>query len=118
MGSRWQAAWGGIEAPGSSSVYDLTEPACGRGRRREGLASERQQLMDKLLTVVYRLTFLLAFAVAALAVAEGVVQLFGQSIMRGAYSAGRLFELSGILMTFVIALLLRDIRDDARRRQN
>jgi len=73
--------------------------------------------MGKLLTVIYRFVFILAFAVAGLAVMEGVVQLFGQSIMRGAYSAGRLFELSGILVAFAIALLLRDIRDDARRRQ-
>jgi len=73
--------------------------------------------VDKVLAVIYRIMFLLAFGIAALAVAEGVVQLFGQSITRGAYSAGRLFELSGILAAFVIALLLRDIRDDARRRQ-
>ena len=75
------------------------------------------RFMGKLLTVIYRFVFILAFAVAGLAVMEGVVQLFGQSIMRGTYGAGRLFELSGILATFAIALLLRDIRDDARRRQ-
>ena len=73
--------------------------------------------MGNLLTVIYRFVFILAFGVAALAVAEGIVQLFGQTITHGAYSAGRLFELSGILATFAIALLLRDIRDDARRRQ-
>ena len=65
--------------------------------------------MDSLLAVVYRITFLLAFGVAALAVAEGVIQLFGHSIMHGTYSAGRLFEFAGILMAFVIGLLLAEL---------
>ena len=72
--------------------------------------------MDKILSLIYRLAFITALAVAALAVAEGVAQLLGQTITHGTYSAGRLLELSGILMVFVIALLLRDIRDDARRK--
>ena len=71
--------------------------------------------MEKTLALVYRLAFVTALAVAALAVAEGVAQLLGHTITHGTYSAGRLFELSGILMVFVIAFLLRDIRDDARR---
>ena len=73
--------------------------------------------MDKILAVIYRIGFVVALAVAALAVAEGFAQLLGQTITQGTYSAGRLFELSGILMIFVIALLLRDIRDDARRKR-
>jgi len=73
--------------------------------------------MDKILALIYRIGFVMAFAVAALAVAEGFAQLLGHTIMQGTYGAGRLFELSGILMIFVIALLLRDIRDDARRKR-
>jgi ABC-type proline/glycine betaine transport system permease subunit len=73
--------------------------------------------MDKILALIYRIGFVMAFAVAALAVAEGFVQLLGHTITQGTYGAGRLFELSGILMIFVIALLLRDIRDDARRKR-
>ena len=71
--------------------------------------------MEKILALIYRVAFVMALAVAALGVAEGFAQLMGQTITHGAYSAGRLFELSGILMVFVIAFLLRDIRDDARR---
>jgi len=74
--------------------------------------------MDTLLHNLYRLLFVVSFALAGLSVAEGVVQLAGQSIMRGTYSAGRLFELSGIVVLFVIALVVRDIRDDARRKRS
>ena len=67
--------------------------------------------MDKLLVNLYRLTFATAFLLVTQAVVEGVVQLFGYSLLRGTYTAGRLMEFGGILMVFVIALLLRNIRN-------
>jgi len=67
--------------------------------------------MPKLLANLYHVIFVTAFALVFLAVVQGVLQLFGQDLLRGYYTPGRLMEFAGILMTFVIALLLRDIRN-------
>lgn len=67
--------------------------------------------MNKLLSNLYHVCFVAAFALAAIAVLEGALQLLGQSILRGSYTPGRLIEFAGILMIFVIALQLRQIRD-------
>ena len=67
--------------------------------------------MNKLLGNLYHVLFVAAFVLAATAVAEWALQFVGMSILRGQYTAGRLMEFGGILMTFVIALLLRDIRN-------
>jgi hypothetical protein len=36
-------------------------------------------------------------------------------VIRGTYTAGRLFELATLLVIFVIALLLRQIREELKR---
>jgi hypothetical protein len=58
-----------------------------------------------------RILFLLAGLTLLLAFAEAFAQLFGTSLVAGTYSAGRLLELSAVLMVFVIAQLLRQIRE-------
>lgn len=72
--------------------------------------------MERLATLASRLFMIAAFAVAALAVGEGIARIFGQSLVGGGYSGGRLLEFSAILMVFAIALILRSIRNEVRRR--
>lgn len=58
-----------------------------------------------------RILFFTALAALGLAVVEFVVNAFGYTVLQGIYSAGRLVELSAALLVFVIAVLLRQIRD-------
>ncbi len=70
--------------------------------------------MNKLVAFAYRCGFVVAFVVAAVAVLEVICREFGYTLLRGTYTAGRLLEFSAIVMTFVIAFLLRDIRQLVR----
>ena len=66
--------------------------------------------MDRVRSIVVRAMFLLAFAVAGLAVFERLITFGGYTILRGSYSAGRLFEFAGLIVLLVISLLLREIK--------
>ena len=66
---------------------------------------------ENLTSIVSRVFFFGAFLLLALAVIEAAVRLGGYTILRGAYSAGRLLELAAVLLVFVIALLLRQLRE-------
>ena len=69
------------------------------------------------MTMIYhlfaRLFFFLALGILSVAIIEILVNFLDYTILRGAYTAGRLIELSAALMIFVIAVLLRQIRDGA-----
>ena len=69
------------------------------------------------ITMIYRLFarlfFFLALGILSVAIIEILVNFLDYTILRGAYTAGRLIELSAALMVFVIAILLRQIRDGA-----
>ena len=69
------------------------------------------------MTMIYRLFgrlfFFLALGILSVAIIEILVNFLDYTILRGAYTAGRLIELSAALMVFVIAILLRQIRDGA-----
>ncbi len=67
--------------------------------------------MTMLSQLFTRVFFYAALAILCVALAELVINFFDYTILRGTYSAGRLIELSAALMVFVIALLLRQIRD-------
>jgi hypothetical protein len=73
-------------------------------------------------TMIYqvfaRLFFFLALAMLGLAVIETAVNFFDYTILQGAYTAGRLLEVSAALLVFVIAVLLRQIRDGANTQSN
>jgi len=71
--------------------------------------------MAKINSLVSRLFFAGAIALVGIAVLEKVANLMGYTILRGAYSSGRLFELASLLVIFVIALLLRQIREELKR---
>ena len=71
----------------------------------------------KLNSLVSRVLFALAFGMLGLAVLELVVTFAGYTILRGSYAPGRLIEFSGIFVVFVIALLLRQIREEQKTRE-
>ncbi len=67
--------------------------------------------LDKYNSIANRVLFFGGVALLGLAILEGLVNLFGYTILRGGYSAGRLLEFAAILGIFVIALLLRQVRE-------
>jgi hypothetical protein len=71
--------------------------------------------MEKILSSVMRLLFVIAFGILVLAVSEIVANVFGYTIMRGGYTGGRLLEFATVFMVCVITLLLRQIRDQLKR---
>ncbi len=66
--------------------------------------------MTTLTSCVNRILFVLAFALAAIAVPEKIANLLGYTILRGVYEPGRILEFAAVALLFVIALLLREIR--------
>ncbi|MFI5315145.1 MAG: hypothetical protein ACHQ6T_05570 [Myxococcota bacterium] len=71
--------------------------------------------MDNMLSMISRASFLLAVACVALGVFERVAYEMGYTVLRGTIAGGRLFEIAAILVVFVIAVLLRQIRDQLRQ---
>jgi hypothetical protein len=57
-----------------------------------------------------------AFLLVLVATVEYISNLFGYTVLRHAYSAGRLIELAAALTVIVIALLLRQIREELRKK--
>jgi hypothetical protein len=72
--------------------------------------------LDKLIGSVGRPLFLIALVLLGIAGAERIANVAGYTITRNALTAGRLLEISAVLATFVIAILLRQIRDELRSR--
>ena len=65
--------------------------------------------MDKLTSLISRVLFLLAFALAGIAVWEKLANFLGQTLLRG-YAASRLLEFAAVALLFVIALQLREAK--------
>lgn len=65
-----------------------------------------------------RVLFFFALAILAVGFIELAANLFGSSVLTGGYTAGRLIEVSAALVVFVIAVLLRQIRDALTNRGN
>ena len=61
-----------------------------------------------------RTVFVVAICTVLFALAEGFIQIFGQSLIGRIYSPGRLLDLAGTLLVFVIIELLRQIRNELR----
>jgi hypothetical protein len=72
--------------------------------------------MDNMLSPIARITFIVAFVAAGLGILERLLNMLGYTILRGTLTGGRLFEISAILVIFVIAMLLREIRNILRSR--
>jgi len=73
--------------------------------------------LEKITSMISRTFFVLAFALLGLAVIERVVRTFDYTVLRGTYTAGRLLEFSVVLLLFVLALQLREVREALRSRR-
>ena len=73
------------------------------------------------LEFVYKHFSRIVFIIASLGIVVGFLEWIGGfvgfSVTGGMYTAGRLLELSAALLVFVIAVLLRQIRDELRSGQ-
>ena len=67
--------------------------------------------MHGLQRLFLRLAFFAAFLLLAIAALEYLVNIFGFTILSSLYTPGRLLEISSVMVLFVVALLLRQIRD-------
>ena len=67
--------------------------------------------METLQSLVLRILFVGAFALMAVAVLEWLANLLGYTVLLEATRPSRLLEISATVMIFVIALVLRQIRD-------
>jgi hypothetical protein len=76
---------------------------------------EDQMDLEKLISAVSRLFFFGAFLLLVLAVLERITLSLGGSLLGGSFDPGRLLEYAVILLIFVIALLLRQIRESPRK---
>ena len=72
-------------------------------------------MKDSQYSLFSRLFFGVALVLLAVAVWEWLLEMFGYTLSWMPYVPGRLFEFAGILMIFVIAILLRQIRDALRK---
>jgi hypothetical protein len=71
--------------------------------------------LAKVTSTVSRLFFLGALVLLVIAGLESAANLFGYTILRGSYRGGRLLEFAAVLLIFVIAVLLKQIKDDLRK---
>ena len=72
--------------------------------------------LEKLNSKVYRILFLGSFLLLAIAVLEFVLNLFGYTVLQALhYTAGRVLHLAALLLTFVLAFLLRQVRDELKK---
>ena len=65
-----------------------------------------------------RALFIIALAILAMGFIELVANVFDYSVLGAGYSAGRMIEVSAALVVFVIAVLLRQIRDASTGRSS
>jgi hypothetical protein len=70
--------------------------------------------IDQVISVVYRILFAGGFVLLALGALERLSFAFGYTILRGVFSGGRLIEIAAVVLVFVIALLLRQIREELK----
>ena len=68
-------------------------------------------MINQLISLLCRLFFVVALALFVIAFCDRILLVFGWKLNILAYQPGRLLEISALLMIFVIAILLRQIRD-------
>ncbi|HEU4724715.1 MAG TPA: hypothetical protein VFU59_05380 [Candidatus Eisenbacteria bacterium] len=64
-----------------------------------------------------RVLFFAAFLLLAVAILERLVNYFGFTILGASYTPGRMLEFAGIMLLFVIALLMRQTREELRSKR-
>jgi hypothetical protein len=72
-------------------------------------------MIDKLISFFNRLFFTVACVLLFIAIWDRMLQLFGWTI-DWSYEPGRVLEFSAIMMIFVIALILRQIREQLKKK--
>jgi preprotein translocase subunit SecY len=70
--------------------------------------------LEKLVSLVSRLFFLGAFVLLALALIERIANAFGYTLLQQ-FSGGRLLEFAVVLLVFVIAAQLREMKEVLKR---
>ena len=70
--------------------------------------------INKISSIISRVFFLGALLLLTLAVWERLANVMGYTVVREQFTASRLIELAVILVIFIIALLLRQIREELR----
>ena len=68
-------------------------------------------MISKLTSLFSRVLFVGSFAMAAVAVWERVLNVFGFTMLSGEYAPSRLLEFAGVSVLFVIALQLRELKE-------
>lgn len=68
-------------------------------------------MSEKLSSLVCRAFFAAAFALLAVSLLEAGVRRLGYTFLRHSFEPARLLEYAVILLVFVLAMLLRQIRD-------
>jgi len=70
--------------------------------------------INKMSSIIARLFFAGALLLLILALWERLANAMGYTVVREAFTASRLIELAVILVIFIIALLLRQIREELK----
>ena len=70
--------------------------------------------INKISSIIARLFFAGALVLVLLAVWERIANAMGYTVVRQAFMASRLIELAVVLVIFIIALLLRQIREELK----
>jgi hypothetical protein len=73
-------------------------------------------MINSLSSVLCRMFFAVAFILLIMAVWDRFIRMFGWTISWIGYEPGRMLEFAAILMIFVIALLLRQIREGLKNK--
>jgi hypothetical protein len=75
-------------------------------------------MLTKVTSAICRLLFAGASFLAAVAVWEKLSNMWGLTLLRGAYAPWRLLEFSAVSLLFVIALQLREMRAALRTKDS
>jgi len=74
--------------------------------------------LERWSSLASRLFFSSAFALLALALVERAANALGYTVLRGVFGGGRLLEIAAILLIFVIALQVRELKLELRRQRS
>lgn len=73
-------------------------------------------MINKLTSIFCRLFFIVTLLLVFISLWDRFIRLFGWSLSWVTYTPGRVLEFSAMLMTVVIALLLRQIREELKNK--
>jgi len=73
-------------------------------------------MIDKTLTLAYRGCFMAALLLLAIGCWDWIIRLFGWTLSWVPYTPGKVIQGATMLMIFVIALLLRQLRQEVKKR--